>query len=54
MAATNWDIYDSLYKQNETFEGEEADCKEKSVSSRSNTTDTGNSNFSWYFSSFNF
>ncbi|CAI5665335.1 unnamed protein product [Oreochromis niloticus] len=42
MAATNWDIYDSLYKQNETFEGEEADCKEKSVSSRSNTTDTDN------------
>ncbi|XP_031612125.1 dynein intermediate chain 4, axonemal-like [Oreochromis aureus] len=42
MAATNWDIYDSLYKQNETFEGEEADHKEKSVSSRSNTTDTDN------------
>lgn len=38
MVATNWDIYDSFYKQNETFEGDEADLKEKSVSSKSNTT----------------
>ncbi|XP_063336420.1 dynein axonemal intermediate chain 4-like [Pelmatolapia mariae] len=41
MVATNWDIYDSFYKQNETFEGDEADHKEKSVSSKRNTTDTG-------------
>ncbi|XP_006782563.1 WD repeat-containing protein 78-like isoform X3 [Neolamprologus brichardi] len=38
MVATNWDIYDSFYKQNETFEGDEAVLKEKSVSSKSNTT----------------
>lgn len=54
MVATNWDIYDSFYKQNETFEGDEADHKEKSVSSKRNTTYIGNSIFSWYFSSFNF